>query len=262
MDEGWTRWLLERYESQYTTLVDADVRAGALRTRLDVIILPAQSPESIVHGHSPSPPARRDAPSNPVPPEYQGGIGDAGVDALKQFVREGGTLVTFDDASDLVLDRFGARSGISDVTRGLDRAVFYCPGSVLRIAADTTEPVAWGMGPDTAAYFQGSRAFDTSDPSVHSAARYAPADAVLIERVAARGGSHRQPSRGAGCALRQGPRRSLCIPAAIPGAAARHVQAAVQRATDTTGWRLAAGGCRLRPGAGPQSALSPEPRSP
>ena len=29
-DEGWTRWLLERYEFQFTNITDADVRAGNL----------------------------------------------------------------------------------------------------------------------------------------------------------------------------------------------------------------------------------------
>ena len=51
---------------------------------------------------------------------------------------------------------------------------------MLRIAVDTSQPVAWGMAADSAAYFQGSRAFETSDPSVRSIARYAPADSVLM----------------------------------------------------------------------------------
>ena len=80
-----------------------------------------------------------------------------------------------------MLTRFGGVfERITDVTRAVDRAVFYCPGSVLRIAVDTSQPVAWGMAADSAAYFQGSRAFETSDSSVRSVARYAPADAVLM----------------------------------------------------------------------------------
>jgi hypothetical protein len=100
---------------------------------------------------------------------------------LKRFVEEGGTLVTLDQASDLPLEQFGGVfERIRDVTRGLDRSVFYCPGSVLRITVDTTQPLSWGMASQTAAYFQGSRAFDTTDPSVRSIARYASADVVLM----------------------------------------------------------------------------------
>ncbi|HEX2311725.1 MAG TPA: hypothetical protein VHH91_13530, partial [Vicinamibacterales bacterium] len=180
IDEGWTRWILEQYGFRYTTVVDGDMRRGNLRGRFDVIVLPHQSPAGIVRGHTPEGSRSREGPSNPVPPEYQGGIGDAGVDALKRFVEEGGTLVAVDEAGDLVLDRFGGTFGrIVDLARGVERTAFYCPGSVLRITTDGTQPVAWGMEPESAAYFQNSRAFDTTDPSVRSIARYAPADRLL-----------------------------------------------------------------------------------
>ena len=45
MDEGWTRWVLEQYGFQYTTLHNADVRAGALKDKYDAIILPDQGPQ-------------------------------------------------------------------------------------------------------------------------------------------------------------------------------------------------------------------------
>ncbi|MGH9814830.1 MAG: M14 family metallopeptidase, partial [Candidatus Acidiferrales bacterium] len=37
MDEGWTRWLLEQYEFPYTTLHNADIQAGQLSDKFDVI---------------------------------------------------------------------------------------------------------------------------------------------------------------------------------------------------------------------------------
>jgi hypothetical protein len=181
VDEGWTRWLLEQYEFTYVPIVDRDVREGGLRDRFDVIILPSQSLERLVRGHFSSPVRSREGPSNPVPPEYQGGIGDAGVEAIKRFVQAGGTLVTLDEASSLPLERFGGIfERVHDVTRGVDRSTFYCPGSVLRITVDTREPVAYGMAAETAAYFQNSRAFETSDASARSIARYAAADRVLM----------------------------------------------------------------------------------
>jgi hypothetical protein len=182
MDEGWTRWLLEQYGFPYVSLTNADVRAGDLRHRLDVIILPAQGATAIVDGHQPwMRPTNPPRPWNPPPPEYQGGMGEEGVAALQQFVREGGTLVTFDEASELVLDRFGGPfARISSVTRGLRRSDFYGPGSVLRVEVDPEHPVAWGMPAWSAAYFQNSRAFETNDSGVRSIARYAAADGVLM----------------------------------------------------------------------------------
>jgi hypothetical protein len=181
MDEGWTRWLFEQYGFPYTTLTDADIRQGGLRDRFDVIVLPDQAPRRIIAGHQPS---DRPAvgPWGPVPAEYQGGIGEAGVQALKAFVESGGRLVTFDAASDLPLQSFaGPFAGIRNVITALPRATFYCPGSVVRLAVDTAHPLAAGMTAAPAAYFANSRAFETSESGVASVARYAaePGDVLM-----------------------------------------------------------------------------------
>ena len=42
MDEGWTRWVLERLGVPYTTVTDSTVRAGALASRFDVVLLPSE----------------------------------------------------------------------------------------------------------------------------------------------------------------------------------------------------------------------------
>src|SRR6185436_9677025 len=39
MDEGWTRWVLEQYEFNLTTLHNAEMRTGRLREKFDVIVL-------------------------------------------------------------------------------------------------------------------------------------------------------------------------------------------------------------------------------
>ncbi len=180
-DEGWTRWLLEEYGFRYVSLSNADIRGADLRNRVDVIVLPDQSPRAILQGHQPSRRPSTPGPWNPPPPEYQGGIGAEGVGALKAFVRAGGTLVALDEASDIVLDRFGGIfDDISDRTRDLPRTTFYCPGSVLRITVDASRPLAWGMERQAAAYFESSRAFESQAPGVVHLARYAAADRLLM----------------------------------------------------------------------------------
>ena len=42
-----------------------------------------------------------------TPPEYRSGFGGDGVKALQGFVQKGGTLVTFAQAGDLPIQRFG-----------------------------------------------------------------------------------------------------------------------------------------------------------
>ena len=70
MDEGWTRWVLEQYEFNLTSIHNADIRAGKLRQKFDAIIIADQNPRDIVDGF--------DAPA--IRPEYRGGIGEAGVE--------------------------------------------------------------------------------------------------------------------------------------------------------------------------------------
>jgi hypothetical protein len=181
IDEGWTRWVLEQFGFQYATVTNADIQVGHLADRFDVVILPSQSPSAILDGHRPDAARPRAGPWNPVPAEYQGGIGDAGLAALKAFVDAGGTLVAFDQASDLVINRFGdVFTHVHDVVQGLDQKTFYCPGSVLKIVVDPNAPAAFGMAPEAAAFFAGSRGFETDDPSVVSVARYAPAGELLM----------------------------------------------------------------------------------
>ena len=91
IDEGWTRWLLEKHQFPFTSLSDAQIRAGSLRAQYDAIILPSASAERLVAGH----------PPEAVPAEYAGGLGQPGVDALRSFVQEGGTLVCLDQSCEL-----------------------------------------------------------------------------------------------------------------------------------------------------------------
>ena len=93
---GWTRWVLEQYEFDVTTVHNADIRSGGLRQRFDAVIFADQNPRDIVDGYNvnltfgPSTAAAsaRRASSN-----------------LSRFVAEGGTLVTLGAASDLAIDR-------------------------------------------------------------------------------------------------------------------------------------------------------------
>ncbi|MGH7544966.1 MAG: M14 family zinc carboxypeptidase, partial [Gemmatimonadota bacterium] len=177
MDEGWTRWVLERYGFPYDTLHDADVRAGDL-ARYDAIVLPDQSAERILNGHVPG----------TMPPEYVGGLGVEGAAALKRYVEGGGTLIALDGASDFAMEQFGlpVRNAVDDVPE--ER--FYIPGSLIRLSVDASHPLAYGMPPDGAAFFVRSRAFRIVSPArageksapappVTVAARYAEDDLLL-----------------------------------------------------------------------------------
>lgn len=147
MDEGWTRWVLEQYEFNLTPIHNDDIRKGDLRQRFDAIILADQDPRQIVNGF--------DAPQ--IRPEYRGGIGDAGVDNLKAFVAQGGTLVTMGNACDLAIDRMPIP--VRDLKRGLTRDQHFAPGTILRLEVDTQHPLGYGVAPETYGFYINSPFF-------------------------------------------------------------------------------------------------------
>jgi hypothetical protein len=138
------------------------MRQPNLHTKYDVIILPSQPLKEIVEGN----------PIGSYPLEMTGGITDVGVENLRRFVNEGGTLICFDRASELAIKRFNLP--LRNALEGLNSSVFYCPGSILGVEVDTKHPIARGLPRDMNVYFINSSAFEVTDPQrVHVIARYA-----------------------------------------------------------------------------------------
>ncbi len=165
MDEGWTRYVFEKEaEVEYATLRDAEVRAGRLRERFDAIVLPDQAPSAILGGHAPG----------SMPEEYVGGLGPAGVGALRAFVEAGGTLVTLDTASLFAIEQLGLP--VSNGLSTLDSASFYCPGAILKTAA-VASPLTHGLEATVPVWFESSPAFDVKGGE--ALLRYDGDDALL-----------------------------------------------------------------------------------
>jgi hypothetical protein len=165
MDAGWTKWLFDRYAIPYQVLHDADIRAGGLRARFDVIVLPEQNEQAMLHGWQPGTrPFFEGEYGQPVTqrPEYVGGLTLTGVVALQQFAEAGGQLVALDEASQLLIQEFGLP--VKNALAGLSSTAFYAPGSLLRIEVDTNLPETHGMEHDSVAFFVNSEAFEVWNP--------------------------------------------------------------------------------------------------
>ncbi|MCP5119981.1 MAG: hypothetical protein GY953_54985, partial [bacterium] len=188
MDTGWTQWVLDTFQIPYTLAHNEDFRRGKL-ANYDAIILATQSPMSILHGHRAGVPSRKRTPEldakSQQRPEYTGGIGIAGLEHLDQFVRQGGTLITFDNATELPIDYFPLplRNTLRNQS-GSGSKRYYCPGSLLHINVDTTHPLAQGMREESIAFSRGGKAFDITlledenkgDRLIRSVARYGEED--------------------------------------------------------------------------------------
>ncbi len=173
MDEGWTRWVFEKYDIFYldnkycklnfVTTTNSDFKNENLSAKVNTIIFPDQAPNQMLNGHA----------KGSMPDEYTGGIGKDGVTNLKKFVEDGGTLVFLNRASDFAIEQFNLP--IKDVTEGLNRKDFFIPGSILRTEFDTDHPIAKGMPKDSIAWFENSPAFEitiSDDTNVEIIARY------------------------------------------------------------------------------------------
>jgi hypothetical protein len=147
MDEGWTRWVLEQYEFAPTTIHNADVQAGHLKQKFDVIVMADQSALSIVNGSE----------SRSARPEYRGGIGSEGVKALQTFVSEGGTLALLGNATELAIERFSVP--VRNDKRGLTRDQHFAPGTIVNVEVDTRNPLGYGLPAQSYGFYNNSPFF-------------------------------------------------------------------------------------------------------
>jgi hypothetical protein len=174
MDEGWTRYVFDDLGVPYKTLHNADIKGtkekkADLRADFDVIVF-ADENTNTIKGARPSAGAaggetamaRMFRPSS-MPPEYEGGIGQEGVDALKAFIEKGGILVALNRAVEFAISDFGAPA--RNALTGVERDKFFCPTSILKILVDNETPIGYGMPEEAAAMFVNSLALSTSSPA-------------------------------------------------------------------------------------------------
>ena len=151
MDEGWTRFIFDTWEFPYSTLHDAEIRRGSLKQKFDVIVLTNISSSRIIKGHA----------EGRVPPQYAGGIGKNGLDALQKFVEEGGTLICLNSSFQLPIDLF--KLPLRDISRNYPSTEFFLPSSILKVDVDTTHPIAYGMENTADILSYGSPVFEFLD---------------------------------------------------------------------------------------------------
>lgn len=161
MDEGWTRFVMDDLGIGYRTLHNADMTAGALLGKFDVIVVPSEARDMIVDGKRPAA-ATRGQPEPLLPPPYQDGIGTVGVDALKRFVAAGGRVVAINEAVRFAIKDLGAPA--REVMDNVDRSRYYIPNSLVRITVDPDQPIGFGMPADGAAMLTGARGAESLSP--------------------------------------------------------------------------------------------------
>jgi hypothetical protein len=143
--------VLERYGFAPRTIHNAEVKAGRLRQQFDAIVLADQAPRDILEGFD----------SRSIRPEYRGGIGPQGLDALKAFVAEGGTLVLLGASTELGIQHWPI--GVRNLKRGLSRDQHFAPGTIVRVQVDPACALGAGVPAETMGFYNNSPFFELQD---------------------------------------------------------------------------------------------------
>jgi len=157
--EGWLRYVLDDFGYRYEILHNEDMKRASVLNRFDAIILPSIQPSLIKQG---KPSGRWAEFYEPPPPPYEGGIGDEGVKALREFVTSGGTIIAIGPTCDLLIEEF--KLPAKDLLKDSDGGDFNCPGAILRLEIDPLSPICYGMKPVTPCFFFYSKVFSTRIP--------------------------------------------------------------------------------------------------
>jgi hypothetical protein len=169
MPSGWTRFILEQFETPFEVVHPRTLDAGNLNARYDVLIFP----DGAIPALGP-PTGRRGGFQRPeidpatIPEEFRGWLGsitaDRTIPQLKAFLENGGTILAIGSSTNLASHlKLAISSALVERTAAGERPLpqdrFYVPGSILRVAVDTTQPLARGLESQADVFFDHSPAF-------------------------------------------------------------------------------------------------------
>ncbi|HVN08067.1 MAG TPA: hypothetical protein VMV61_03805, partial [Patescibacteria group bacterium] len=166
---GWLRYSLDQRKVPYTYLRDEDIRAGAWRTQVDVLLYGhvdlelAEQIQGLPKKWSPMPFKKTpETPAFGTPAESDditGGIGWEGMQQIQKFVEDGGLMITLGSGTMLALEG-GIVRGVRRSSGGVPRstqgggtesaaaaqnAETRTPGAHVRVTFDRPEsPIAYG----------------------------------------------------------------------------------------------------------------------
>ncbi|HLL95664.1 MAG TPA: M14 metallopeptidase family protein [Spirosoma sp.] len=181
MPSGWVRWLMEQYHFPAKLVYAADIDAGDLGKKFDVIVFvtraipaPGIAPQVGENdGFTPKEPKAEELPA-----EYRPQLGkitaDKSIPQIKQFLEAGGRVVTIGSSTNLAYHLgLPVRNALVEMTntgqeKPLPAEKYYIPGSILRVTLDSTQQATWGMNTQSDVYFDASPVFKLAPDAIVS----------------------------------------------------------------------------------------------
>ncbi len=175
MPSGWTRWLLEQFEFQFTVIYPQTLDAGDLASKFDALIfvtgaIPARETRGGGEGPGDEPAFFGRAPRpEDLPEEFRGWLGNVTVGKtipqLRKFLEAGGAIITVGASTNLgyhmalpIASALTERSP-EGAERPLSRDKLYIPGSLIQASVDNTNPLAYGLPEKIDFFFDNSPVF-------------------------------------------------------------------------------------------------------
>jgi len=187
MESGWLRWILEQFEFPFEVVYPPTLDAGNLASKFDVLVFPDGAfPRAGAGGPGGGGGGRGGAggatgQQSNIPEEYRGRQGRVTVNVtvpkLREFIEAGGTIVSMGSSAGLgEMFGLGVKSGLVEMTpegreRALPRDKFYVPGSVLQVAVDNTNPMAYGLPSIVDIFFESSPSFRLTPEAITQGVR-------------------------------------------------------------------------------------------
>ncbi|MGH7638354.1 MAG: peptidase, partial [Gemmatimonadaceae bacterium] len=176
MPSGWTRWILEQYGFPFDVVYTSTLDAGNLRSKYDVIVL--------VDGAVQTGGGRgfgRGGQQRQPPEEFRHMVGrvtqERTAPQLRRFLEEGGQVITIGSSTVLAewLDLPLSNALVERLPTGEERELpadkFYVPGSLLRVAVDSTAAVAAGSPGHVDVMFDNSPVFRLAPDAIQRGVR-------------------------------------------------------------------------------------------
>lgn len=159
MSSGWTRWLLEQFEFDYTVVYPQRLDAGDLNKDFDVLVFT----NGVLAG--PGRYSGRQPAANAIPAEFRPWLGQITAEKtypqIAAFLKAGGSVAAIGPSTEIA-EAMGAKltdALVDDKGAALPRTEFYIPGSLLEVAVDNTQPIAFGAPKTMDVFFDRSPAF-------------------------------------------------------------------------------------------------------
>lgn len=159
--EGWVRFTLEQKGIPYISIDKDDLKAGKLRSKFDVVIIPHMyaGTSNFINGidasFGPMPYTKTTEYSSHGTPDstddMTGGPGYDGIGNLSNFVKEGGVLIPLSNSAATIADL-----GIGSQVSSFNPNGLFHPGSVVTVKSrNNTSPILYGY-PETFHVFKGN----------------------------------------------------------------------------------------------------------